>query len=209
MTAIWYDTEFIEDGRTIDLISIGLVREDGAEYYAVNSDVDWPRVRKHGWLMRNVVPCLPLRGRKTYDGWLAGDGKHAHLPVPDLTYLELDVTDTRVRPRQVIANEVRDFITGVEDPELWAWYAAYDHVALCQLWGTMMQLPEGVPMWTNDLKQEAERLGNPELPSLPGVTEHNALHDAREVKFRHRWLTRAATAAAITPAGTEHLARED
>lgn len=27
---IWFDTEFIEDGKTIDLISIGLVREDGA-----------------------------------------------------------------------------------------------------------------------------------------------------------------------------------
>jgi len=26
---IWFDTEFYEDGRTIDLISIGLVREDG------------------------------------------------------------------------------------------------------------------------------------------------------------------------------------
>jgi hypothetical protein len=25
----YYDTEFIEDGRTIDLISIGIVAEDG------------------------------------------------------------------------------------------------------------------------------------------------------------------------------------
>lgn len=27
---IWFDTEFIEDGKTIDLISIGMVREDAA-----------------------------------------------------------------------------------------------------------------------------------------------------------------------------------
>ena len=26
----FYDTEFIEDGHTIDLVSIGIVREDGA-----------------------------------------------------------------------------------------------------------------------------------------------------------------------------------
>jgi hypothetical protein len=27
----WLDTEFIEDGKTIDLISIGIVAEDGRE----------------------------------------------------------------------------------------------------------------------------------------------------------------------------------
>ena len=32
---IFYDTEFLEDGKTIDLISIGMVAEDGREYYAV------------------------------------------------------------------------------------------------------------------------------------------------------------------------------
>ena len=25
----WLDTEFMEDGKTIDLLSIGIVREDG------------------------------------------------------------------------------------------------------------------------------------------------------------------------------------
>jgi hypothetical protein len=33
-------------------------------------------------------------------------------------------------------------------------------------------------MWTNDLKQEAERLGNPAVPEQ-GAGEHNALADAR------------------------------
>lgn len=28
----FYDTEFIEDGHTIELISIGVVAEDGREY---------------------------------------------------------------------------------------------------------------------------------------------------------------------------------
>ena len=38
----FYDTEFLEDGETIDLISIGIVAEDGREYYAVNLNADWP-----------------------------------------------------------------------------------------------------------------------------------------------------------------------
>ena len=35
---IYFDTEFIEDGRTIDRLSIGMVREDGAIF-----DVEIPR----------------------------------------------------------------------------------------------------------------------------------------------------------------------
>ncbi|MBA3574969.1 MAG: 3'-5' exoribonuclease, partial [Pseudonocardiales bacterium] len=30
----FYDCEFIEDGLTIDLVSIGVVDEDGREFYA-------------------------------------------------------------------------------------------------------------------------------------------------------------------------------
>ncbi len=173
---IYYDTEFLEDGRTIELISIGMVREDGAEYYAIR-DAPWimREVVKHDWLRANVLPSLPVllssEEPPQYRKW---DPWH-----PDYS---------AIKPLDQIAREVRDFILAAPDPELWAWYGAYDHVVLCQLWGTMMHLPEGVPMWTNDLKQECERLGNPEMPPMPGVTEHNALSDAREVRFRRLWL---------------------
>ncbi|MFN3005118.1 3'-5' exoribonuclease domain-containing protein [Mycolicibacterium wolinskyi] len=64
--------------------------------------------------------------------------------------------------------------------ELWAYYAAYDHVALAQLWGRMIHLPNGIPMWTNDLQQEMVRLGidDDEIPRAEGY-EHHALDDAR------------------------------
>ena len=53
----------------------------------------------------------------------------------------------------------------------------------------MISLPTGIPMWTHDLRQEVERLGvAKELPAMPGAREHNALDDAREVRFRHQWL---------------------
>ncbi len=186
MGRIYYDCEFFEDGRVIDLISIGMVAEDGREYYAVCSDADWDRIRQHDWLVRNVVPYLPVTGRTSLDSYLA-NGPNS-FPRPSISFLGPDLTDSCVKPRQVIANEVRDFILATPDPQLWAWYAAYDHVVLCQLWGRMIDLPKGVPMRTNDLKQDASRLGNPKLPSMPGAIEHNALHDAREVKFRYEWL---------------------
>ena len=88
-----------------------------------------------------------------------------------------DYTDACVKPRHVIACEVRDFIlsTGPEVPhvELWADWGAYDHVALCQLWGRMIDLPEGVPMWTNDLRR-GRRSGTGEAGAVdawnPAVT---------------------------------------
>jgi hypothetical protein len=183
---IAYDTEFIEDGVTIGLISIGLAAEDGREYYAVNSDADWGRIRKNDWLVRNVLPSLPMDSPSVLDAYLKVHPNS--YPKPSIDLLGPDVTDTRVKPRQVIANEVRDFVLATPDPQLWAWYGAYDHVVLCQLWGRMIALPEGVPKWTNDLKQECVRVGNPELPAMPEVTEHNALSDAREVAHRLQWL---------------------
>jgi hypothetical protein len=178
MTRIFYDTEFLEDGRTIELISIGMVADDGREYYAV-SDAATRRplnglIRRHPWLMANVVPSLP----RPHGDWIFDMPKR---------WL-FNYMDACVKPRAQIANEVRDFILASPDPELWAWFAAYDHVVLAQLWGRMISMPKGIPMWTNDLKQEAGRLGNPSLPPMPGVTEHNALSDAREVKFRYEYL---------------------
>lgn len=53
----FYDTEFIEDGRTIELVSIGIVAEDGREYYAVSTDFDGSRA--NSWVRANVLDKLP------------------------------------------------------------------------------------------------------------------------------------------------------
>ncbi|WCZ32863.1 polyadenylate-specific 3'-exoribonuclease AS [Corynebacterium massiliense] len=53
----FYDTEFIEDGRTIELVSVGVVAEDGREYYAVSTDFDASRA--NAWVRGNVLAKLP------------------------------------------------------------------------------------------------------------------------------------------------------
>lgn len=184
MTKIAYDTEFLEDGKTIELISIGLVSDTGREYYAVASDCPWDRIKEHDWLVRNVVPSLPIVGKTALDAYCASPS-NLH-PRPPLNMLDLDRKDTRVKPRWVIANEVRDFILhDAPGVELWADYAAYDHVVLCQLWGTMMQLPNGIPMWTHDLQQKMEQHGltDQDFEPQPGA-EHHALSDAKYVLER-------------------------
>ena len=53
----FYDTEFIEDGLTIDLVSIGVVDEKGREFYAVSTDFDPGKAGP--WVRENVLPKLP------------------------------------------------------------------------------------------------------------------------------------------------------
>ena len=54
----FYDTEFLEDGKTIDFISIGIVAEDGRTLYRVSNEFDTRRVARHDWLMRNVLSSI-------------------------------------------------------------------------------------------------------------------------------------------------------
>ena len=53
----FYDCEFIEDGTTIDLVSVGVVAEDGREFYAVSTEFDSSTAGP--WVRRNVLPKLP------------------------------------------------------------------------------------------------------------------------------------------------------
>jgi hypothetical protein len=52
----WIDTEFIERPCTIELISVALVAEDGREFYAESSEVDWSTASL--WTLDVVRPLL-------------------------------------------------------------------------------------------------------------------------------------------------------
>lgn len=53
----FYDCEFIEDGNTITLVSIGVAAEDGREFYAVSTEFDPSRAIE--WVRKNVLSQLP------------------------------------------------------------------------------------------------------------------------------------------------------
>jgi hypothetical protein len=97
---IWFDTEFIEDGKTIELISIGAVREDGQTFYREAAWTDLSRASL--WVVENVVPHLKGGNARVW--------------------------------KQQLAVDLVSFAG--EKPEFWAYYADYDWVALCQLYGT-------------------------------------------------------------------------
>ncbi|MGE5525926.1 MAG: hypothetical protein ACM3SS_19595 [Rhodospirillaceae bacterium] len=113
---IWFDTEFIDDGKTIELLSIGMVREDGKTYYAEPKEAD--RSRASAWVTEDVLPKL---------------------------------NPGSVRTRSQIAEEIRRFAGS--RPQFWAYFGAYDWVALSQLYGTMFDVPRGWPMSAMDVEQ--------------------------------------------------------
>ncbi|MBQ0923188.1 MULTISPECIES: polyadenylate-specific 3'-exoribonuclease AS [Saccharopolyspora] len=143
----FYDCEFIEDGRTIDLVSIGVVDETGREFYAVSTEFD--AARAGAWVREHVLPQLPPPAEQCW------------------------------KSRSRIREDLYKFLTSRSgNIELWAWYAAYDHVALAQLWGPMPTLPSRIPKFTRDLRQRWEDVGKPKLPSAPD-NAHDALADAK------------------------------
>ena len=130
----FYDTEFIEDGKTIDLVSIGVVAEDGREFYAVSTEFD---ARKAGpWVRANVLNQLPNPSSPL---WMSRE-------------------DIRNRLHDFLTEGQS------EPPELWAWVGAYDHIVFAQLWGDMTKLPRKFPRFTRELRQYWEMAGKPRLP---------------------------------------------
>lgn len=154
----FFDTEFIENGRAhpIEIISIGIVAEDGRELYLERDDVPWELADQ--WVLDNVKP-------------------HLHSDQP------MSIQAMRLS----ILNFIAD---GLERPEFWAFFADYDWVVLCGLFGKMIHLPSGWPMYCRDLKQEADRIGAPRKgqPKQSGI-EHHALADARWNRDMYHWLT--------------------
>jgi hypothetical protein len=150
----YLDTEFIEDGQTIELISLGIVCDDGREYYAEVDEVPWEKADQ--WVLDNVKPHL-----------MGGEC---------------------IRSRQQIAEDVVRFVSqGKGQPQFWGYYADYDWVVLCRLYGRMIDLPSGWPMYCMDLIQLAVESGDPKLPGQRGV-EHHALADARWNRHIHQFL---------------------
>jgi hypothetical protein len=154
----FYDAEFIDDGYSIELISIGVVAEDGREYYAVSTEFNPDRAGS--WVRANVLPKLPPPASQLW------------------------------RSRSQIRSDLETFfdVDGPEPIELWAWVGAYDHVALCQLWGPMTHLPPRIPRFTHELRQLWEQHGSPRMPRR-STNVHDALVDARDQLTRYRVIT--------------------
>ncbi len=203
------DTEFIEDGITIDLISIGIFSEDGRSFYMISNDFNLKKAWDNKWIKENVL--LPIYKENVllpiHKENITGERR----TVDQFTY------ETIVRyynywayPNFYIKDRILEFIgwrdTGYVSydtysekmiknkspehlyPEFWGWYASYDWVVLCQLFGSMIDLPRRFPMYINDIKQlqHIHGIGDHELPEQEN--RHNALADATWNKTAYEYV---------------------
>ncbi len=197
VTRYFYDCEFMENGprEPLHLISIGVAGEDGREYYA--QWVDAPLWAANDFVKAEVIPHLDHQQDILY--YRPSDERP-----PRAISAKHQCGDPNCpwKRRERIAAELLAFLDPARfgKPELWGHYVAYDHVALCQIFGTMATLPKGVPMFSNDLKQRTVDIARRHHPergiALPKIdmaergygAAHNALADARRHREIGLWL---------------------
>jgi len=173
-TQYYFDTEFAESCGEIQLISIGIVDTHGNTFYAENSGFD---IRKaNPWVLENVIPKLR---------WYCPQG-HS------------EPRDVIRKDNGILTHEVHASVSGIRsslltflrlnkdlphhyveecDREFYAYYSAYDWVVLCWIFGTMVELPKGMPMFCRDLKPMLDDSSC--VVISPSTNEHNALEDAK------------------------------
>ena len=217
------DTEFIEGtqkswfGRntkpTIDLISIGIVAEDGREYYAISKDFNlkeaWNRWQqrtgqgdrnniepKEYWIRENVLKPiyneLNCKENEIYN-------TYPYNNFDEFNYKSLKwLINKYGKSNKQIAKEIKQFITynnsinyekqemiieKLSNPKFYGYYADYDWVVFCWLFGKMTDLPENFPMYCIDLKQTLDEKAFILLKNIEMFDATSDLNFSNSLKF--------------------------
>lgn len=171
MVRYFIDTEFCErgHGKPIDLISIGIVAEDGREYYAVNAS--FKTRHANPWVKANVLPKLPKRNVSQLDG------------------PRLQNEAMLWKPYDLIAQQIVRFIDDDNAPEFWGWCCDFDYVVVSQLIG-FNRWPSAWPYYFRDLQQVIDE-GRRDISEVERTGNHTAIEDAREMKRIWEYLAEA------------------
>lgn len=168
------DTEFIEGfhkpflGKSrhfIDLISIGIVAEDGRTLYRISKEYNYDDA--DDWVKENVIQPMYLET-------VPGDARNRYNINTFHQYYGKSLNG--------IKHDILEFVKGADKIEFYGYYSDYDWVVFCSLFGRMIDLPGGFPMYCRDLKQMMDERGldaewrKENCPDPPG--EHNAAVDA-------------------------------
>lgn len=182
----FFDTEFLEGKQklrlfgiqlwetkpTIDLISIGIITEDERhEYYAISKDFNieeaWYRYdQKSGepkiyWIRDNIL--LPIHNELSeIEGGLYFTISNFRCLIKKygktIKEIRADILDFvyfAFNPIQKIENPYKVALENCQ-MEWLAYYGSYDWVVFCWIFGKMIDLPKGFPMYQTDLKQMFE-----------------------------------------------------
>jgi len=181
---------------TIDLISIGIVSDDNREYYALCSECDIDDAWNNKWLQDNVFRPIFDERRQNWlkDNHLPyGLDKFCKKTIKKIFntfgFSRKEIANQIIQfvyPEKYIERAgfdvgwnfipsdtlnyvklAKDLCQNLDYPVFYGYYADYDWVVFAQLFGKMIDLPIGFPMYCRDLKQmKDERIL--EIKSLHG-----------------------------------------
>ena len=173
---IYFDCEFMEDGRVVDPLAWAGISDNGHLLYLVITDTD--RERANEFVVEHVLPYL--------------DDDYAVYGVASALGVEERCVEIHRCTRAEAGAILKEWVTRIrpagEPLEFWADFNSYDWVMTCQFFGPMGYLPEHWPMFAHEVQQRARVRGymrSSDLPSTPqGMNAHHAMVDAYTVKLR-------------------------
>lgn len=181
---VYLDCEFLPAiSDTRGLVSIGLIDDQGVDFYAVNRDMDVAALLAVPWMVENVWTSLPTVQGSSWPGFDT-----------DLDYAHQDIHSTAAMRSGISAYFDA---TDADTTHLWAWYGGQDICRLHSLWDNDWSvMPDQIPRWFNELETLRWLAGGPEMPEQPAGL-HNALADARHNRRMHLFLLEELTARGL------------
>ena len=174
---LFFDTEFTGLRKNTTLISIGIVAEDGRQFYAELTDYNLDQC--DDWIRKNVLRNLYNRE-----------------PLEDQPYVE----NFHIGDKKVIGLALRNWLKQFDYVQFVSDVCHYDFVLLIDLFGEALNLPNNVNPACHDINQDIARyLGISEVEAfnfsreelvmiefgeeLPEtINKHNALYDAKVIR---------------------------
>lgn len=148
---IYFDCEFTGLKQDTTLISIGLVSDDGKEFYAEFTDYDWESAYADKWILENVVDKLYYR--------TSGSDK-------------IYIPNYYIGKRKDISTMLRNWLNQFDEVQLVSDVCHYDFVLFISLFGSAFDLPKNISPCCHDINQDIAR--------YYGISEREAFDKSRE-----------------------------
>lgn len=177
MTKLYFDTEFSGLYKNTELISIGIISDDGRAFYGEITDFNKDKIDE--WINRNV---------------LANTIEYGNINILDICERE---DDYYVGTKSDISGYLRDWLKQFDDVQLVSDVCHYDMALFIDLFGSAWDIPKNVSPVCHDINQdiakfyyisdrEAFDFNREDILLDNDINiegeKHNALYDAKVIK---------------------------
>lgn len=168
-----------------------------------------PNYKKIYWIRDNVLKPIFIELRaKEVEEYNIAQRRNVVLDFPEYSFCFREfkrLINKYGKTNKQIAEEVKEFVTGdslsiektkyynvqYDNIKFYGYYCDYDWVVFCWLFGKMIDLPKGFPMFAFDIQQQIEEYKIDKEQLLKEIHQtncHNSLSDALWNKNAYNWI---------------------